>query len=651
MNKTEVDQIPEVVELLIKADTTYYNTGETVMTDQQYDLLRTRLKKIDPTNPYLRRVGAPPIGQLSKHKIPMGSQEKLEDETAFKKWAEKIIQAKVFEVVFVVQLKLDGISVSLDYEEGVLMRVLTRGDGKEGEDITCNALMMQGVKPVLPDKFTGSLRGEVMLRKDTFKKIFEPLGYKNPRNTVSGLSRDQKKTGLQQHFAVICYDFADGLPGEEELATEVQRIEFLSELGIKTVKTHPCKTVDEVWAKYKEIEGLRQDIELEIDGIIVRANSLGVQEDLGMSSDGRCPKGQRCVKFESLGAETKLVSVELTIGHTGAIIPTGKVEPVEIGGVTVSSVLLNNFEFIEKLGVAIGDTVRVIRAGDVIPYAEEVMVRPKNRQPIVPPEKCIACGSKLVKDGAHIFCRNEECEGQEFQKLKSYVNKRNIKFLGEELLLTLYENHNIKTPPDLYKLTEEFLSKVKSGNGVVGSNAKRIMPEIEKSKKVQLCDFFGSLGLKLLGRRQAEILVGAGINTFDKFMNLKVSDILGIPGFGTSATEGSKGDVIVAGLKSAKGLIQGLLDAGVEIDKAQIQKTVIEGAKLSGWVVCFTGVRPQPDEEAKFVSLGGVLKDGVSKSLSHLVVKDTNSTSNKATKAKELGVKVISYQEFQNSLA
>ena len=645
----------ELVEVLKKASEAYYNTGETIISDADFDNKVEQLRQIvEPDNQFLKTVGAPPVsGKTIKHKIPMGSQEKIKDKTEFDRWCKQVLNINKISVPFVMQHKLDGSSIALNYEKGKLVNAVTRGDGITGEDISGNVVKMQNVKRLLPVSFTGSIRGEIMLHISTFNEFFKPLGHKNPRNTAAGMSRNQKCNELVKHFKLYYYDAANGEPFE----TETQKLTFIDKLGLETVFTRLIDSPEKLMEAFNELAKERASLDFEIDGAIFRANSLVVQQELGMSSDGRCPRAQRCYKFESSGAITTLRNVVLTLGHTGAIIPTGKVDPVEIGGVTVSSVLLNNFEFIDRLDIAIGDKVRIVRAGDVIPYAEEVIEKPANRQPIVPPDKCIVCNSKLVKDGAHIFCRNEDCEGQEFQRLKSYVNKRNIKFLGEELLLELYKNHNIKTAPDIYKLTQEYLSKVERGAGVVGSASKQIFAEIEKSKTCSLADFFGSLGLKLLGRRQAEILIGAGINTFDKFMNLEASDIKNIPGFSTSELEGSKGDVIVEGLKKIKPLVQALLDANVLIvEEEKAAPVEATSGKFNALCFCFTGKINKEDKDGNRYTRkmmwdicqenGGTYSEDVRPGVTHLVQADAESTSSKTKRASKIGVKIIGEDEF-----
>jgi DNA ligase (NAD+) len=604
------------------------------MSDAEFDKLHDKLKEMDPENPFLKQVGAPAIGTVMKHRIPMGSQEKIKDKDEYNRWVTQINNGQV-----VIQWKLDGSSVALYYKNGKLTHALTRGDGIEGEVITENVLRMQNVKAVIQG-FTGSLRGEIILSKSLFEKHFKSLGHKNPRNTGAGLARNQKEGALQQHLKVIYYDIENG----GGVDTELDRINKIKGFGLDTVETvlsHP----DKVYDVYHGIENKRDLIDLEIDGIIVRANDLAIQKALGESSDMR-PKGQRCIKFTSQKAKTTLKDINITIGHTGAMVPTGILEPVEIGGVTVSNVLLNNYDYIASLGLTLGCTVEIERAGDVIPHVSKLVKATDT--PIPVPVNCIVCNSKLKKVGVHMMCVNDDCEGKEFQLLKTWVTKREIKFLGDELLAELYENHGVKKPHHLYMsgITQESLAAVKRGNGVVGSASKQIMAEIDKSRQATLPELLGSLGIQMIGRRQVEIMMGLGVDTLEKFLNLTVDQLISLPGF---SVDGSKAPIIVAGLKKAEPEIQELLKCltltGVEKPAAADTSHPFGGKSF-----CFTGVRMKPEELAKFKAIGAVEKSGVAKGLDFLVTKDAGSGSSKMKKAESLGVKILSLPEFLQQL-
>lgn len=642
--------LTDLADLIQQANHAYYNTGKAIMTDAEYDSLVEELRAGDPNHPLVQKVGAPPLGQTFPHASPVGSQEKLKTREEFDRWVAKIPAAEDGKKRFVLQWKLDGLTVVLNYKNGQLTRALTRGDGLRGEDVTKNVLMMQNVKKTLPVPFTGSVRGEAMLGVSVFNDVFKPLGFSNPRNTAAGKMRDQKAPkDLMKHFKVTYFDYVPEGDSDIELPPyETENLDIIKDMfKLDHVETWEFDSPDEVWDKYNKLKEIRPTLDYEVDGVIVRANSIETQKDLGSSADMR-PKGQRCIKFEAVSGFTTLVDVELSIGHTGAIYPTGKLKPLALGGVTITSVLLNNFEEIERLGVAIGDEVEVIRAGDVIPKIISVTKKGTNRKLIETPTECISCGGPLIKDGTHIFCRNEDCEGMEFRRLKTWVNKREIKFLGDELLMELYENHGVKSPEQIYLITEEYLSKVTRGNGVVGSAAKQIIAEIDKSRTATLKQFIGSLAIKMIGRRQVEIMMETcGISTLDEFLALTVDQLEALPGFSKG---GSKATAIVEGLQAAKPLIAELLKH-VQIVEKQEEAGPSQSSgvgKLSGLSFCLTGAmsRKRIEIEADIKAAGGIAMDDVHKGLTYLVQADPTSQSSKSKKAGKYGVKIISEEQL-----
>ena len=647
--------INQLVSILKKASIAYYNSGTTIMSDEEYDKLADQLRQQDPNNAFFKSIGAPPEGTIVKHQIPMGSQEKLKDKAEFDRWAKTISnyigpnnsEEQHTKAPFVMQLKLDGSSVALNYEDGELVSAVTRGNGLEGEDITPNVIQMGNVKKKLPG-FTGSLRGEMILKISAFVKVFEPLGYKNPRNTVAGLSRDRKSGDMQKHLDVIYYDICM----DRVFPTETERINFIKNtLDLTPVKTYSYSSSEKVWEAYKKVEEIRGTLEYECDGVVIRANSTHCQHQLGTSSDLR-PKGQRCVKFAPMGAVTILKAVEIAVGHTGAIIPRAILEPVIVGGVTVTHTTLSNFEEVERLGIALGDKVRITRRGDVIPKLENKVEEGKNRIKIEVPTVCPSCGSLVVKDGAHIFCRNDNCKGKNLRRILTYAEKRNIKYLGDELVAELFENHGVTEPYHLYSLTEEKLSKVKRGLGVVGCGAKQVMAEIEKSKECPLNEFIGSLCIPLLGRRQAEIMINQGIDTLDKFMSVNVETLRSLTGF---SEEGTKAPAIVEGIRKAKELIMEL-KKHVQIKGKKPEPAIVTGGKLSNLSFCFTGTIEKTDENGERYTRkrmweivkvnGGKALEGVEAGLSFLVQADPTIISSKTKKALKLRVEIISEADF-----
>jgi DNA ligase (NAD+) len=334
-------------------------------------------------------------------------------------------------------------------------------------------------------------------------------------------------------------------------------------------------------------------------------------------------------------------------------VPTGKFEPVSIGGVTVSSVLLNNFDYIQGLDLAIGDTVLVERAGDVIPHVVRVVKKAIFRNFIVPPVDCPFCGFKLVKIGVHVVCKNDACDGRNLGLVESWLRKRNIKFIGDSILAMLYEKGIVRKVSDLYYLKEGDLVNLPLGNGIVGERAKGIIAEIEKSRECPLNEFVGSLGVKFLGRRLAEIMIGKGIDTLEKFQNIDIESLSKMEGFSTTKATG-----IVEGLVTVKETIRALLEAGVKITEEQ-KKEIVMG-KLNSRSYCFTGginkVDPNGIRYTRAMmweltqNNGGIVHENIKPDTTFLVQVDPDSQSSKTKKALKMGVGILSEEDFFKSL-
>jgi DNA ligase (NAD+) len=337
------------------------------MSDAMFDTLVDTLREIDPKNDFLKTVGAPPANSLFKpvpHQIAMGSLEKVKTFEELGKWWDKLPVKEV-----VVQWKYDGCSLSLEYKKGKLVRAVSRGDGKVEEDVTVNILRSTHIIKQLPTPFTGFIRGECLLYKEDFKKYW-PDG-SNPRNQGNGAMRSKDGAGCE-HLRVLPYDvvgmdtdFTGKEMEEVSGSTEIQKLQFLESCGFMVHLMQKLTKLENVEKAHEAMGQAREKLPFEVDGIVVKLNDCAASEAMGVSDDR--PKGQRAYKWEALGAETVLEDVIFTIGHTGAIIPTGKVKPVGIGGVIISNVLLNNVEEIERLGARLGSTVAIIRAGDVVP--------------------------------------------------------------------------------------------------------------------------------------------------------------------------------------------------------------------------------------------------------------------------------------------
>ena len=631
------------IEQLKLADAAYYNTGVSLMSDDQYDAIKDVVRYGQPDHEYFKTVGAAPAEHLGKCRltIHMGSQNKVNTSQEMDEWWSKYASSRHV----VVSEKLDGASCELTYIGGRLTRAATRGDGVFGSDITANAMKWANI----PKEITAApgevtvVRGEAMLPISVWKKHFQDTA--NPRNACNGTV--MRKSGTNnEHVTFTAFDISETAK-YNKLSEKLVRLQRLGFAVVPWSLHSMLSAVKEYQAEYVKIRG---GLDHEIDGLVLAVDDLAVQEELGYSDGGTKPRGQVAWKFENQSSITTVVGFEVSLGHTGAIIPTAKLSPVQIGGVTVSSVLLNNFEYIKGLNVNVGDVVLVSRAGDVIPHIDCVTEK-KSEGPYQPPVNCPACGSKLVEQGKILLCVDDACEGRIVQRIKNWVKKTGIKFIGEELLLALTSESPdggtlIKDLVDLYHLhtMPQRLATVRVGNGVLGmSMADKVIAEIDKTRTLPIDVFMGSLGIKFLGRSMARHI---GLATVQEYLDISVEDLSLKENMGINKARDMKASIL-----SRADLIH-RLSAHVTVStptEKPIQSTVMNHT-YQGKSFCFTGVRMKEAESARLAEVGGNEKSGVSGGLNYLVTKEADSTSSKAVKARSLGVQVISYDEFKAQL-
>lgn len=653
-----MNRLTQIRDLIDRANHAYYNTGAAILEDATYDALMEELKVLAPADPRNAQVGAPvvrdSIRQKRQHAIPMGSQNKADTKEKFLKWVASLGLGP--DVRFHANLKVDGGSISIEYVNGRPFQAITRGDGIEGDDITANALLFcntpQRVSGSNGVPFTGHVRAEVVLPVDAWKLI-DPELSSNPRNLGVGIA-GRKDGADAQHLRIFAFR-AYNQHGTEIAGTESGIETELRAMGFPSPRS-VTGTDEDVWSFYETIKAERKTLTHWIDGIVVKIDDLAAQASFGISQG--CPNGQIALKFPAEGAKTVIREVKITVGHTGAIIPTARFDAVHLGGATVEWATLHNWDEISALDVAIGDTVLVEKRGDVIPAVMEVIDRPASRQPITEPTVCPCCGGPLERrttiageESAHLYCSNEDCPSRVLGKIERWVKSLNILGLGSENLAALVARMGMKDAADLYRLRADLVGlsavEVSSGVRMGTSRAMKILNEIDAKRELTLGEFFGSLGVDGLGKRRVELIrqaVPGQMDTLADWTSGKLATIAESAKVPNAATR------IVSELAKKQSLVDRLLSAGVSIKTdTAVRPVVAPGAKS----FCITGALSKPKSHFQEIisAKGHVYKDSVAKGLGYLVMADPSSASSKAEKARKLGVKCISEADLVALLA
>ena len=632
-------RITELESLIKKYQKSYYD-GEGEISDAEFDKLWDELKELDPKNPILSKVGAD-SGNFAKvqHVMPMGSQEKAANPEQFLEWAGKHVYQE-----YLVEYKLDGASLELQYEHGMLKRAVTRGDGVVGDDITQNAKKMQGVYPALLKDgnvidFTGGIRGEVIMTHEVHEKYFSDKA--NCRNAANGLMKRKDGEG-SEYLTLIVYD-ALATDGQTFFKTEKEKIKFLMDLGFKVVKLVICKNPQRVIDyRAKVMEDRKNIIPYDIDGLVVKEDIINFED----ASRAR-PDRQIAFKFSLEEAVSTLREVEWSISGS-TYTPVAIFEEVELNGTKVQRASLANPDTMRALGVAIGSHVVVVKRGEIIPKIENV-VEEKDlvTTPIPFPTICECCKTPLIDEGSRLYCPNKGCEKRVLHQLLKFQQVVDIRDLGETLITELFKTKKVTSISDIYKLTVEdlvpyFLNEESIENEKESAGAIKVYNSIQNHRKMTLPVFLGAFDIEGFGETSAEKLVTAGFNTLEKMLSADETQIASVYGFAEI---------------SAKTICDGLKENAAEMQFLVNEKIIeIEGAQeglLSGKSFCFTGelvTMKRSDAEQLVKKNGGTTKSSVTKDLSYLVTNDTQSGSSKNKKAQQFGIAIIDEKQFLSLL-
>ncbi len=648
---------------ILKAKQAYYFGDQAIMSDAEYDALEDELRAIDPEDDVLAIVGAPvpadAILTKAAHRMPMGSQGKVNTAAEFETWFTKNGSPAMH-----VSLKGDGASAAAYYEQGRLVQAISRGDGSVGEDITANAVKFRGL-PVFatrPDghPFSGAVRFEVILTVEHWG-IVDPARSKNPRNLGNGIMG--RKNGKDAHMLSV-YAF-DVDAAETTFETESEKSAFLQALGFTLMPWEHCPDLEACVTYYQRIEATRADLPFWIDGIVLKIDDLQAQAKLGVTANR--PKGQTAWKFASEGGETVVLDYDISGGHTGVLVPTAKLAPVEIGGTTVQNALLNNWEEVERLGVAVGDTVFVIKANDIIPKVIRVIARAPEgkRRTIDEPTVCPFCDGAVGRrtntggdSGVATVCLNADCPKKSTGKIARWIKGLDIQGIGDSVREALIEQMNLENPAGLYTLREDpelLASLIINADKEIRLGMKRattILAEIENSRQVSLILFMGSLGIHGLGPRRVELMLTAVPGELDTLADWRGGHLRD-PEFAARAGVPTLGDRLQDSIDGVADVIDALVANGVTILPVDA-KAILEASKSaaadSKGSVAITGKLPsgkkKNDYEQPLQDAGYTLVDKVTRDLTYLVLADPESTSGKAKKARSYNVQLITEEQL-----
>jgi len=615
----------------------YYN-GEAEISDSEFDLLWDELRNLAPEHPLLLKVGTGNSdGSIdesadgfpkAKHLIPMGSQEKAANPMEFLSWAKKISPES-----FVVQYKLDGASLELQYENGKLKAALTRGDGIIGDEITGNAIRMAGVKQTVSGDFSGGVRGEVVMKTGVWKQKYPDKA--NCRNAANGIMRRKDGAGCED-LNFISYD-ASAAGNDTFFKTEIEKVAWLKKQGFDVTETREFNDPDKIIAYRTEIAEKRKKLDIDIDGLVVK----DIQTDMTDLRRAR-PERQIAFKFDLETAYSILRNVEWS--ESGATYtPIGIVDPVRLAGTTVQRANLNNPDMIRALGLKIGSAVAVVKRGEIIPKIEGLapagaLNEPEEKSEIIFPTKCQSCGSALEDAGTRLYCPNSACPKRLHHRLEKWVSVLDIRELGEKLIRQLFDSGRVRNVSYLYSLDEAELADFERMGEL---SAAKVIRHIRTKHEISLQAFVAGFDLEGVGELIMERVVSSGFDTLEKLRAASIEDLSAIYGLGEI---------------TAKTIFNGLIECKEEMDKV-LSAAIIsialppkkEEVPLKGISFCFTGElkkmkRNQAEEKVK--ALGASVKSSVVKDLSYLVTNDPESGSAKNKKALELGVKIINEEGF-----
>jgi DNA ligase (NAD+) len=661
---TPADRAAELRREIARHDHSYYVLDDPEIGDDAYDALLNELRELETEHPELltpdsptQRVGGKPLDKFEqvRHPEPMLSLGNARNEEELRAWEQRIrnllrrFDITADEFGYVTEPKIDGLAISLVYENGKLARGATRGDGRIGEDVTHNLRTIKAI-PLAIEKAPElvEVRGEIYFPRKAFEELNERRAaagepaFANPRNAAAGTIRQlDPQIAAERPLSVWCYGIGTGL----DLETHFDEIEWMRERGFKLeeeIAVH--ETEDEVVERCRWWEDRREQLDFEIDGVVVKVNERALWRELGVV--GREPRWAIAWKFPPITATTKLNHIFWNVGRTGALFPFAGLEPVRVGGVTVSTATLHNEEDLARKDVREGDEVVVTRAGDVIPQVVSPLVqrrKGKRLRKAKPPKQCPACGTATVKpdDGVFTICPNRRgCPGQNFQHVKHFAAVMDIEGLGEKLSARFLDEGLIRDQADIYDVTAERLVELE-GFGEV--SARNLIEAIEDSKRQPFGIVLFALGLPGVGYVTAQAL-GEHFGTIDALLEADTAAIEEVEGVGPIMAEQLREELAE---EPTVDLIRRLRDRGLRFELSAAERRA-ESGPLEGKTLVLTGTLPElsREEATKLIRrAGGKVTGSVSRKTDYVVAGDSPGT--KLAKAQELDVEIIDEERLR----